>query len=87
MCAWWWWFGLDGVLVAVRCAPRPPQHAHQPTPPPSRPALQARLFQVLKGLRVRHRVLLTGTPLQVGGWVGSGWARHCRRVGCSVRGG
>ena len=29
-------------------------------------ARQARLFQALRGLRVRHRLLLTGTPLQVG---------------------
>lgn len=26
--------------------------------------MQARLFQALQGLRLRHRTLLTGTPLQ-----------------------
>lgn len=35
----------------------PPRLAPLPRP-------QARLFQALQGLRLRHRVLLTGTPLQ-----------------------
>ena len=41
---------------------------------------QARLFQALKGIRAQHRLLLTGTPLQVGGRLG-GWLGGVGRSG------